>query len=211
MKRLAILGASGHGKVVGDAASLCGWDGITFFDDAWPRIETLGPWRVMGSAADLGRGAVSFDGVVVAIGHNATRLEHQRALQRQGLPIVTIVHPAATVSRWAAVGPGSVICAGAVVNAVAMIGAACIVNTCASVDHDCVLADGVHLSPGVHLGGDVRVGERSWVGIAASVNHGLSIGAGVTIGAGAAVVEDVRDGVTVVGIPAREVGHRSRV
>jgi hypothetical protein len=36
--RLAILGASGHGKVVADAAGLVGWDEVVFFDDAWPLL-----------------------------------------------------------------------------------------------------------------------------------------------------------------------------
>jgi len=34
--RLAILGASGHGKVVADAAEQAGWQSVVFFDDAWP-------------------------------------------------------------------------------------------------------------------------------------------------------------------------------
>ena len=33
---LAILGASGHGKVLADIAELSGWSAIEFFDDAWP-------------------------------------------------------------------------------------------------------------------------------------------------------------------------------
>ncbi len=38
MSRLAVLGASGHGKVVADCAELVGWSDIVFFDDAWPKI-----------------------------------------------------------------------------------------------------------------------------------------------------------------------------
>jgi hypothetical protein len=40
--RLAILGASGHGKVVADAAGLAGWDEVVFFDDAWPGLTQNG-------------------------------------------------------------------------------------------------------------------------------------------------------------------------
>lgn len=37
MKTLAILGASGHGKVVADAALSSGlWTKVVFYDDAWP-------------------------------------------------------------------------------------------------------------------------------------------------------------------------------
>jgi sugar O-acyltransferase (sialic acid O-acetyltransferase NeuD family) len=205
MKQLAILGASGHGKVVADAALAAGWHAVTFFDDAWPSIHSVGPWPIIGSTAELIRQRRQFDGTVVAIGENTTRLKKQRALAGDGLVLVSVVHPAAVVSSHANVGAGSVICAGAVVNPFARVGYGCIVNTCASVDHDCELADGVHVSPGAHLGGCVHVGEASWIGIGATVKHGVAIGASVVVGGGAVVVSDVADGLTVVGVPARPI------
>ncbi|MBT6282943.1 MAG: acetyltransferase, partial [Phycisphaerae bacterium] len=77
--------------------------------------------------------------------------------------------------------------------------------TGATVDHDCELADGVHISPGANLGGNVTVGECSWIGIGACVKNGVTIGKNVIVGAGAAVVQDVPDNVTVVGVPAKEL------
>jgi sugar O-acyltransferase (sialic acid O-acetyltransferase NeuD family) len=201
--RLAILGASGHGKVVADAALLAGWTEVVFYDDHWPALDRVGPWAVVGSSGDLLRSATSHDAIVVAIGDNRVRLAWQREIMHARATLASIVHPAAVVSPHACVGPGSVICAAAVVNPFAIAGAACIINTGATVDHDCVLADGVHVSPGAHLGGGVRIGEASWVGIGASVRHGSVIGANVMVGAGAAVVGDVGDGLTVIGVPAR--------
>jgi sugar O-acyltransferase (sialic acid O-acetyltransferase NeuD family) len=205
VKRLAILGASGHGKVVADAALAAGWQEVTFFDDAWPDVGSVGQWAVAGTMSHLVACASRYDGVVVAIGDNATRVTRHRQLVSSGATPAAIVHPAATVSRFAELGPGSVVIAGAVLNAYAKVGAACIVNTSASIDHDCELADGVHVSPGAHLGGGVRVGESTWIGIGAAVRHGVSIGSGVIVGAGAVVVEDVISGVTVVGVPAKPV------
>lgn len=43
---LAILGASGHGKVLADIAELTGWDKVVFFDDAWPEVQRNGAWEV---------------------------------------------------------------------------------------------------------------------------------------------------------------------
>ena len=205
MNRLAVVGASGHGKVVADAAALAGWRSIAFFDDAADVVAAVGPWVVQGATADLLRDRGHYDAAVVAIGDNATRLTKQRELVAGGVRIVSIVHPAAVVSALADVGTGCVIFAGAVVNPFARLGDACIVNTSASVDHDCQLADGVHISPGAHLGGGVRVGHASWIGIGAAVRHGISIGARVVVGAGAVVVSDVEEGLTVAGVPARPV------
>ena len=37
MKRLAILGSSGHGKVMADTAECSGWEEVVFFDDEFPQ------------------------------------------------------------------------------------------------------------------------------------------------------------------------------
>lgn len=205
MRRLAILGASGHGKVVADAAVLNGWTAVVFFDDTWPTVSRVGSWTVSGTSEGLYRQSDGFEGFVVAIGANPVRLLKHRELAKTGLCAATVIHPAASVSPTVELGAGSVILAGAVVNPDAHLGIACIVNTCASVDHDCVLGDGVHVSPGAHLGGNVLVGEGTWIGIGASVRHGVRIGAHVMVAAGAAVVGDVADGITVAGVPARPI------
>ena len=203
MKRLAILGASGHGKVIADAALLTGWDEVIFYDDAWPEKELNGRWPIVGNTVSLLKRELPFDGVIVGIGNNKVRLEKTQQLAQLALPVVTIVHPSAVISPFSTIGCGSVVLASAVVQIDTSIGRATVINTSASVDHDCVLEDGVHISPGAHLAGGVCVGARSWVGIGASIKQLIQIGADVTIGAGAVVVADVADSVTVVGVPAR--------
>jgi sugar O-acyltransferase (sialic acid O-acetyltransferase NeuD family) len=208
MKRLAILGASGHGKVVADTALSAGWAEVVFFDDGWPGLQANGHWPVVGDTRSLMERLAGFDGAIVAIGRNEVRLEKTRALERAGAKLVSLVHPSAVISTHAVVGPGSVVFAGAVIQVDSRLGKACIVNTGATLDHDCTLGDAVHICPGVNLAGGVQVGDLAWVGIGSSVKQLVRIGSRVTVGAGAAVISDVADGDTVVGVPARALGGR---
>lgn len=203
MKRLAILGASGHGKVVADAAELSGWDEVVFFDDAWPELTNNSVWPVLGKTEDLLVSLDKFAGVAIAIGNNVIRWEKFNLLRECGAVLPVIIHPQAVISRYASIGDASVICAGVVVNAGAKIGAAAILNTGCSVDHDCVLADAVHISPGARLAGGVQVGRCAWVGIGAVIRQLLVVGAYSVVGAGAAVVKNVNDHASVIGVPAR--------
>jgi sugar O-acyltransferase (sialic acid O-acetyltransferase NeuD family) len=203
MRRLALLGASGHGKVVADAAMTSGWDAVEFFDDAWPGHRRNGPWFVIGDTRALVSRLSEFQGVVVAIGDCSVRWSRHQELLSVGAPLVTVVHPTATVSRYAELGVGCVVMAGAVVNVDACVGQAGIINTGATVDHDCQLADAVHICPGTHLSGNVSVGSCTMVGVGAAIAQGIRIGSHVVIGAGAVVIRSVGDSCVVAGNPGR--------
>lgn len=205
MRRLAILGASGHGKVVADTAECCGWSSINFFDDAWPEVQVNDVWPVVGNTIGLLEKLPQYDGFIVAIGNNRIRLEKLLQLRAAGGRMATLVHPAATVSRYANIEEGTVIFAGAVVNASTHIKLGSILNTACSVDHDCVIGRAVHISPGARLAGGVHIGDESWVGIGASVRQLVAIGQRVMVGAGAAVVGDIPDDVMVAGVPAKRL------
>lgn len=202
MKRLAIFGASGHGKVVADCAECAGWQEIEFFDDAWPKLKTTGSWQVVGDTKLLINDLDKYDGVIVAIGNNITRLKKQEELNINGAQIVSIVHPVAQVSRYVNLGAGSVVMPGAIINTDSTLGACCIINTGATIDHDCVLGDGVHVSPGANIAGGVSIGNRSWIGIGSSIRQLVKIGDESIVGAGAVVINDVADTCTVAGNPA---------
>lgn len=206
MKRLIVIGAGGHGKVVADTASrMAKWDAIEFVDLRFPDLRQCACWQVVGKNLqdlDYIKDNVNF---VVAVGNNALRLKLYREALSAGFEPATVIHPSASISSFADIGKGTVIFANAVVNIHASLSECVIVNTGATVDHDCVIGEGVHLSPGVNLAGEVSVGKESWIGIGASVMQQINISENVMVGAGAVVIRDVPGNTTVVGVPAKPI------
>ena len=201
--RLAVLGASGHGKVVADAAELAGWQDVCFFDDAWPRLTMNGHWSVVGSSAELLDSLEKYDGVVVGIGDNRIRRQKLQDLDAAGASVVSVIHPAAKVSPYAKLGSGVVVFANAVINADAVVGTGAIINTGAVVEHDCRVGECVHVSPNATLAGGVLLGQLVWVGANACVKQLISIGDEVVVGMGSVVLQNVVAGMVVAGNPAK--------
>ncbi|WP_411360667.1 acetyltransferase [Pseudidiomarina sp. YC-516-91] len=201
INRLAIIGASGHGKVIADIAIACGIRDIVFYDDRWQELGEHYGCSVVGSLDDaIAAGATEYDAAVVAIGNARTRSTIQSQLQRLA---PALIHPSAVISSTATTGQGSVVMPNAVINADTVIGDGVIINSGAVVEHDCTIGDYSHICPNAALAGSVTVGAHSWVGIGSSVIQLVTIGAHVTVGAGSVVIRDIPDGHTVAGNPAK--------
>lgn len=199
-KHLIILGAGGHGRVVADIAELQGFEHIEFFDFQYPEVTHNLHWSVVGN--NIGDATDNFL-TFVAIGDNAKRLLELDKLLGRGLRCPVLVHPSASVSRYATVGPGSVVMANAVINAGAKLGRGVIVNSGCTIDHDCVIGNGVHISPGANIAGGVRVGDLSWICIGSCVKENVIIGRNVIAAAGCVIITSVADDKCVFGVPAR--------
>lgn len=210
--RIVLFGASGHARVGLEVLALTGRPVVGIIDPALAPGERFGGVPVLGADPDLPR-LVAEHGVtggLVAIGDNHRRAEVVAAVQRlvPGFRFVTAVHPAASVSVSAQLGPGTVVMAGGRVNPGAAIGAHVIVNTGAIVEHDVQLGDFCSVGPGAILGGNVTIGTGSVVALGAKVIHGIAIGADTVIGAGATVVRALPAGVVAYGSPARVIRQR---
>ena len=203
MKHLAIIGASGHGRVIAEIALSTDWDSVVFYDDAFPDKSSIDNFPIQGNLDQLLEKVNSYDGFHVAIGNNRTRLNILNQLLKLDLPCPNIIAKSSVVSQSAILGVGISILANVVVNAKAMLGDGVILNTSCSVDHDCNIASGVHISPGAHLAGGVSVGSCSWLGIGSAIIQGTVIGDNSIVGAGSTVIGDIPNSVTAVGNPSK--------
>jgi len=201
MKRIAILGASGHGKVVADIAAKNGYEEIVFFDDKSDLKQCEG-YPVVGDVSAVENWEQD---VFVAIGDSCVRERISETLTKLTLSMPTLIHPNAVIAASVVIDPGCVAMAGAVINPYCHIGRGTIINTSSSVDHDCTVGSYCHIAVGSHVCGTVSIGDRVWVGAGAVISNNLSICDDVTIGAGAVVIHDINEPGTYVGNPARRI------
>lgn len=122
-----------------------------------------------------------------------------------GFSFATIVHPAATVSRFASIGKGTVIQRGVNVSANSKIGDFCKLNTGCNVMHDNVIGDYATIAPNAVLLGYVSIGELCYIGANSTILPKISIGELSTVGAGAVVTKSVQTNLVVAGVPAKEL------
>lgn len=199
-----VFGAGGHGKVVADIAFEAGWRVEGFLDDSSRRQgSTVLGFPVVGGRERIPDLVREGQSIIAAVGSNVLRKQLQEELEGAGLRMATIISPFAHVSKWAAIGAGSVIMPGVIVNAGAVIGRGAIINSAAVVEHDCAVGDFTHLGPNCALGGGVRVGELSQVGIGASILPLVELGMHSVLGAGAVATRDLPGNVIAYGSPAR--------
>lgn len=194
---IAVLGAGGHAKVViGVLNSLNLHVSGVYDDDPRKMGARILDVPIAGSLSEFDRSPTR---AIIAVGDNVVR----KRIAARTADWATLVHERAWVHPSVRLGPGTVVMAGAVVQPDSVLGRHVIVNTGATVDHDCRLGDFVHVAPGSHLSGNTTLAEGAFLGTGSSTRQGVTIGSWAVVGAGAAVVSDLPDNITAVGVPAK--------
>lgn len=86
-----------------------------------------------------------------------------------------------------------------------VIGAGTKIDNLVHVAHGVKIGKGCLIVAGTVLGGSCEIGDNTFVGMNVSVKQKVSVGKGCTIGAGAVVLQDVPDGETWAGVPAKKI------
>lgn len=202
-KKLLVVGAGGHGKVVIDAvrSAKLSYDIVVADDDERKHGQIMLGLNVIVPVSS------ALDGIAVfcaAVGDNATRERITKYLASQEMANPFVLHPKSSIAATASIGSGAFVAAQAVIGPDAVVATGCIINHGAIVDHDCKVDAFSHVAPGATLGGGVHLGTRVLIGAGANILPGVSIGDDCVIGAGAVVLNDVEQGSVWVGVPARK-------
>ncbi len=208
MEKLILIGAGGYAKSVLDSVDKFNFKMVGFLDEYKPKGEHLG-YQILGNSLDdIAEPEKYF--YFISIGNNKERQKWYDRLKERNLRMINVIDHTAIISEHAEVGISCFIGKMAIVNSCAKIGNNCIINTKALVEHGACVQDHVNLSTNSVLNGDVVVKNGAFVGSCSVVSGQLTVGEWSTVGAGAVVVRDVPDGMTVVGVPAKDITLRSK-
>jgi UDP-perosamine 4-acetyltransferase len=203
VESVLVVGAGGHAKVILEILEEANEFHIAGCTSAVAGQQDLLGFPILGGDEVLPACyAAGVRKAFIALGDNRARRKKAKEVAELGFELVNAISKRAIVSPRARLGSGVAIMPGAVINALAEVKDGAIVNTGATVDHDCRLANFCHVGPGSNLAGGVTIGEGAFLGTGVRAIPGISVGAWSVIGAGAVVIENIREGVTAVGVPA---------
>ena len=156
VKRLLVLGAGGHGKVVREVAlSLMNTDGkpeyevVDFLDD--------NSEDAIGKIADLEKYQDKYSDVFCGIGNNTVRKQLLDQAEQLGFNVPVLIHASAYISPSAVIEAGTVVEPKAIVNANTVIHRGSIISVGAIVDHDVIVNEFVHVNAGAIVKAGAKV------------------------------------------------------
>jgi len=201
MEKLILIGAGGYAKSVLDSVDYFNYEIEGFIDEFSDQKKHLG-FPVLAKSLEEIENPDKYV-YFIAIGNNKSRKVWFERLQKKKLRLINVVDRSAIVSPGAAIGNGCFIGKMAIINSKAVVGDNCIINTKALIEHGCVLSDHVNMSTNTVINGDVKIGTGSFIGSCSVTIGQLCVGTWSTVGAGAVVINNVADGITVAGVPAK--------
>lgn len=201
-KKVIIIGASGHGKVIADIVVKSNDIVVGFLDDGISAGTSILGFPVLGKTSDC----INYLDCEFVIGIGNAKIRRKIAETYGGqLNWYTAIHPSAIIGLKVVICEGTVVMANAIINTSTQIGQHCIINTGAIVEHDNIIDDYVHISPNATLCGVVHIGENTHIGASATIKNVINITSDVVVGAGSVVIKDINEKGTYVGVPARKL------
>jgi len=197
-----LLGYSGHGIVVSEAATLSGIQILGYTDIKKVKIN---PYNLdfLGYENDSNFNWESYNSYLLGVGSNTIRERMALSVKKAGGKCMTLVHPNSTLASTVVIGEGTFVARNVAVNPLVRIGNNVILNTNCTIDHECIIGNNVHIAPGAVLTGNVIVHDGAFIGANAVIKQGVTIGRNATVGAGSVVLGNVEEQQVVVGNPAK--------
>ena len=190
--KLALFGYGGHAQEVA-----CQIDQkVTFFvDDQY--------------ANDVAKPISKFNpqkyAMMVAVADSKDRFDIVKRLPKE-TQYFTFIHPSVQImDDNIEMGEGSFIGANSILTTNIKLGKHALLNRGNHIGHDCIIGDYFSMMPNAVVGGNVTIGDNAYLGSCSNIKEKINITSNVLIGMNAAVVKDITESGTYVGVPTKKI------
>lgn len=204
-KKSVLVGYSGYGKVVGEAAFLSNQN-LRYYVEK--KIIKDNPYDLEFLGNEKSSNFKGFNkdyNFILGIGDNIDRKKATIFLESKNEKIISIIHPTSNLSSFIELGCGVYIGKNVSINPFTEIEKYSIINTSSIIEHYCKIGPFSNIGPGVVISGNVTIGKNAYVGANTFIKEGTTIGDNVIIEAGSVIIRDVESNNKIVGNPARKI------
>ena len=209
MQDIIIVGASGFGREVLETIESINkvketWNVLGFIDDNVNALDEFDvKYSILGSIKDWQ--PTKNEQYVLAIAVPRTKEKIVPILKGKGAKFATIIAPTVTVGSRTKLGEGVVIFGDVGISVDVTVGDFVFFNALDGIGHDTVIGDYCTFGPKVCISGATRIGKCVNVGALASTYPGIEVGDYATIGMNSCAIRRVKQGTSVIGVPAKVI------
>jgi sugar O-acyltransferase (sialic acid O-acetyltransferase NeuD family) len=190
MKKV-LIGNGGHAREV---MAQMGVNLLRFVDDQYVNSDTL-PLSQFDPTEHI---------AMVAVSNSKDRFDIVQKIPKE-TQFFTFIHPTALIMGDVEIGEGSFIGAYSILTTNIKIGKHAILNRGNHIGHDCQIGNYFSAMPGAIVSGNVKIYDLVYMGNNSSIREKLSIHSLSTIGMNGAVVRNIEDNGTYVGVPVKKI------
>jgi sugar O-acyltransferase (sialic acid O-acetyltransferase NeuD family) len=209
MKNLIIIGARGWGREVYDIAKTCINEGAQFtlkgfLDDKYNALDNTSNYPpILSSVEDYN--VQSDDVFVCALGDVYYKKKYIQIITDKGGEFISLIHPTVLIGTNTKIGIGCIIGPYASISCDTQLGNYVTFSVKAAMGHDSTIGDYSHIGGFTNISGFVQIGESVTIHPCCNIIPHRKIGDNSTVGTGSVVLNNVKEGVTVFGNPAKKL------
>lgn len=209
MKKLIIIGARGFGREIVDFSKFCIGYNVDFeikgfLDDKHDALDTFEDYPSIISSVE--KYEIQKDDVFISgLGSVVWTEKYVKLILEKGGVFINLIHKNAVLRKNVSLGKGIIIGTGTLVSTDVKIDDFTQIMAYCVIGHDVKIGKFCRLGDFVFIGGFSKINDSTFLAVRSTILANVNVGSFVTVGASSLVIKNVKDNISVFGIPAKKI------